>query len=70
MDKIIKNGPKPMTEDEARLILGLTKEDNFEKASASYEKLFKVNDPTKGGSFYLQSKIYRAKEFLDQTMKQ
>jgi import inner membrane translocase subunit TIM16 len=24
--------------------------------------LFNVNDPTKGGSFYLQSKVVRAKE--------
>ena len=26
---------------------------------------FAANDPAKGGSFYLQSKIYRAKEVLD-----
>lgn len=30
-----------------------------------YEYLFNINDKTKGGSFYLQSKIYRAKERLD-----
>jgi import inner membrane translocase subunit TIM16 len=24
------------------------------------------NDPKKGGSFYLQSKVYRAKEMLDE----
>lgn len=68
MDKVIKNGPKEMTEEEARLILGLTKE-SFEKLSENYERLYKANDPTKGGSFYLQSKIYRAKEFLDKTNK-
>lgn len=30
-----------------------------------YEYLFSINDKSKGGSFYLQSKIYRAKERLD-----
>lgn len=29
-----------------------------------YEKFFAANDPAKGGSFYLQSKIFRAKEAL------
>jgi hypothetical protein len=29
-----------------------------------YEKFFNANDPAKGGSFYLQSKIFRAKEAL------
>ena len=33
--------------------------------SQRYTKLFEANDPKKGGSFYLQSKIYRAKEALD-----
>lgn len=27
--------------------------------------MFGANDPSKGGSFYLQSKVYRAKEALD-----
>lgn len=35
----------------------------------NYEHLFNVNDKTKGGSFYLQSKVYRAKERLDQELK-
>lgn len=30
-----------------------------------YEYLFSINDKSKGGSFYLQSKIFRAKERLD-----
>lgn len=32
---------------------------------AKYEKLFEINDKKKGGSFYLQSKVYRAKEALE-----
>lgn len=27
--------------------------------------MFNLNDPGKGGSFYLQSKIFRSKEVLD-----
>jgi hypothetical protein len=30
-----------------------------------YERLFELNDPGKGGSFYLQSKVVRAKEALE-----
>lgn len=31
--------------------------------------MFKANDPANKGSFYLQSKIYRAKECLDIEME-
>lgn len=31
----------------------------------NYEHLFKVNEKKEGGSFYLQSKVVRAKEALD-----
>lgn len=34
-----------------------------------YTKLFDANDPKKGGSFYLQSKIYRAREALETELK-
>uniref|UniRef100_A0A6Q2Z8X3 Coronin n=1 Tax=Esox lucius TaxID=8010 RepID=A0A6Q2Z8X3_ESOLU len=33
-----------------------------------YEHLFKVNDKTAGGSFYLQSKVVRAKERLEEEL--
>lgn len=36
-----------------------------EEIQKRYEYLFQINDKSKGGSFYLQSKIYRAKERLD-----
>ena len=35
-----------------------------------YEKYFAANDPKTGGSFYLQSKIFRAKELLDHELSQ
>lgn len=40
-----------------------------ELVNKNYEYLFKINDKAKGGSFYLQSKIFRAKERLDEEMK-
>lgn len=30
-----------------------------------YEKYYKINDAAKGGSFYLQSKVFRARESLE-----
>lgn len=35
-----------------------------------YNLMFKANDPAAGGSFYLQSKIYRAKECLELELEQ
>jgi len=32
----------------------------------NFEKLFAVNDVVQGGSFYLQSKIFRAKQALEE----
>lgn len=32
--------------------------------------MFTNNDPAKGGSFYLQSKIYRAKEALEEELRE
>jgi import inner membrane translocase subunit TIM16 len=40
-----------------------------EKLFKNYEHLFNVNDKTKGGSFYLQSKVVRAKERIDQEIQ-
>lgn len=33
-----------------------------------YKKYFELNDPAKGGSFYIQSKIFRSKEVLDKEL--
>ena len=37
----------------------------FKQSTQQYEKYMAANDVSKGGSFYLQSKVYRAKEMLD-----
>ncbi|PQE09690.1 mitochondrial import inner membrane translocase subunit tim-16 protein [Rutstroemia sp. NJR-2017a BBW] len=38
---------------------------DMEDVMARFKKLFDVNDPKQGGSFYLQSKILRARERLE-----
>jgi len=58
-----------ITLEEARQILNVQPESTQEEVLMAYETLFHLNDKTKGGSFYLQSKIYRAKERLDEEYK-
>lgn len=50
--------------EEAKDILNI-KELESEAVQKNYEHLFKVNDKSMGGSFYLQSKVFRAKERID-----
>ena len=61
-----------MTLEEAKDILNITDEDifgaNFEKLHTNSEHLFNANDKSNGGSFYLQSKVVRAKERVDQVI--
>ena len=45
-----------MTVDEAKMILNVEKID-AEAIKKNYEHLFEVNDKSKGGSLYLQSKV-------------
>ena len=58
-----------LTLDEAKQILNVENIEDSEKLSKSYEHLFSVNDKSKGGSFYLQSKVVRAKERIDQEIQ-
>lgn len=54
--------------DEALLILNLKEVGNkvtAEEVQRQYDRYFAANAVEKGGSFYLQSKVYRAKEMLD-----
>mmetsp|Transcript_21046 Transcript_21046/g.37570 ORF Transcript_21046/g.37570 Transcript_21046/m.37570 type:complete len:141 (-) Transcript_21046:156-578(-) len=53
-----------MTSQEARLILGLENNASWSEVIKRYKHLFSINEQS--GSFYLTSKIYRAKEQLDQ----
>jgi len=43
---------------------------SFPTTLQQYEKYFAANSVENGGSFYLQSKVYRAKEQLDEFIKE
>ncbi|AMD19355.1 HBR454Cp [Eremothecium sinecaudum] len=53
-----------ITLDEGCKILNIDKDKDMklEKVEERFKYLFEANDVSKGGSFYLQSKIYRAAE--------
>ncbi|KAL2864640.1 import motor complex subunit PAM16 [Aspergillus lucknowensis] len=63
-----------LTLDEACKILNVKPpqngEANLEQVMERFKKLFDLNDPQKGGSFYLQSKILRARERLEMEARQ
>ncbi|KAI8537684.1 hypothetical protein RHMOL_Rhmol09G0043400 [Rhododendron molle] len=59
----VRRGSKTMTEQEARQILGVTENSTWEEIAKKYDNLFENN--AKNGSFYLQSKVHRAKECLE-----
>ena len=61
---------KKMHVSEALKILNIEKESLTSAIlEEHYKKYFAANDPAKGGSFYLQSKIFRAKEAIDADLK-
>lgn len=65
-------GRKTMPLDEAMLVLNLGKKEavTAEAVQKQYDKYFAANAVDNGGSFYLQSKIYRAKEMLDEYIRE
>ncbi|KAJ2971127.1 hypothetical protein NUW58_g9504 [Xylaria curta] len=62
-------GASGMTLDEACKILNVKPpqgaQTNTEEIMERFKKLFDANDPQKGGSFYLQSKVLRARERIE-----
>lgn len=57
-----------MSKQQAREILNLPTSGpapSSEAIQKQFTRYFEANDPAKGGSFYLQSKIFRAKEALE-----
>lgn len=56
-----------MLRSEALDILNITeKQYSVEVVKKQFDRYFAANSVEKGGSFYIQSKIYRAKELLDE----
>ena len=43
---------------------------NLEEVGERFKRLFDANDPKKGGSFYLQSKILRARERIEMEVRE
>ncbi|KAJ3360607.1 hypothetical protein HDU91_004476 [Kappamyces sp. JEL0680] len=61
-----------MSLDEAKKILDVEEKGKITKEAIEkkYGRLFEVNDPKNGGSIYVQSKVFRAKERLELEMKE
>ncbi|PIA18651.1 protein transporter, partial [Coemansia reversa NRRL 1564] len=54
-----------ITVDESVKILNMEDVNNKEDMAKKYEHLFEANDPKKGGSLYMQSKVVRARERIE-----
>lgn len=54
--------------EEALRILNVDRPDQTDLIEKNYKYLIESNDRSKGGSFYLQSKIVRAKERIDEEL--
>ncbi|KAK7819179.1 mitochondrial import inner membrane translocase subunit pam16 like 2 [Quercus suber] len=63
LNNTVRKASKAMTEQEARQILGVSDQTAWEEILKKYDALFERN--AKNGSFYLQSKVHRAKECLE-----
>lgn len=60
----VANNKVGLSLEEAKQILNVSKLDKSE-IQERFDRLFNANDKAKGGSFYIQSKVVRAKERLD-----
>lgn len=43
---------------------------NMEHVMERFKKLYDINEPKKGGSFYLQSKVLRARERIEMEVRE
>ncbi|KRZ92886.1 Mitochondrial import inner membrane translocase subunit Tim16 [Trichinella sp. T8] len=68
-NEAISNLRHGMTLEEARQILNVSEKLDQAEIEKRYNHLFSMNDKAKGGSFYLQSKVVRAKERLEAEIK-
>lgn len=66
---VVANNKIGMTLEEALRILNVERPDQTELIEQNYKYLMEANERLKGGSFYLQSKVVRAKERIDEELK-
>ncbi|XP_076240034.1 mitochondrial import inner membrane translocase subunit Tim16 [Calliopsis andreniformis] len=66
---VATNSKTGISLDEALRILNVDRLDQTEAIERNYKYLMEANDRTKGGSFYIQSKVVRAKERIDEELK-
>ncbi|KAK3073224.1 mitochondrial import inner membrane translocase subunit TIM16 [Teratosphaeriaceae sp. CCFEE 6253] len=63
-----------LTLDEACRILNVSPpkggQGNLDTVHERFKRLFDLNDPKKGGSFYIQSKILRARERIEMEVRE
>lgn len=59
---------KQLSAQEAQMILGVEANATWEEIMTKYNKLYESNE--KNGSFYLLSKVYRARERLEQEFRE
>lgn len=62
------NSVSGITVQEAKQILNVQDLES-QLIQKNYDHLFKINEKKSGGSFYLQSKVVRAKERLDEELR-
>ncbi|XP_046749392.1 mitochondrial import inner membrane translocase subunit Tim16 isoform X1 [Diprion similis] len=58
-----------LTLDEALRIMNIESLKDKEALERNFKYLMEANDKAKGGSFYLQSKVFRAKERIDEELQ-
>ena len=63
------NARTGITLEEALKILNVEKPTDVEQIQKHYKYLMEANDRSKGGSFYIQSKVVRAKERIDEELQ-
>ncbi|XP_037725909.1 mitochondrial import inner membrane translocase subunit Tim16 [Drosophila subpulchrella] len=59
---------KGMTLVEAQQILNVQDLGDRQAIDTHYQHLFRANEKSSGGTFYIQSKVFRAKERIDQEL--
>ncbi|XP_022645251.1 mitochondrial import inner membrane translocase subunit TIM16-like [Varroa jacobsoni] len=68
-ERAAANAKAGMTLEEALQILNVGSKMDPVEVEKNYKHLFEVNDRSKGGTLYLQSKVFRAMERIQEELK-